>query len=143
MLPWQETAAGGHLSGGSIVPLLYRHGVPCLAVIGLAAMLIGLETMRPKELSMIEQLPLSDEQRGFIFESVMQIVDAPVARAPAPEAADPLSDSVAMQDLPAGVIQDIPLVQDHKFVKFEDRIVVIEPTSRAVVAMIPRYRLLP
>lgn len=92
---------------------------------------------------MIEQLPLSDEQRGFIYESVMRIVDAPVAHAPAPEAADPLSDSVAMQDLPAGLIHDIPLVQDHKFVKFEDRIVVIEPTTRAVVAMIPRYRLLP
>lgn len=136
------------------MPLSYRHSVPCLAVIGLAATLIGLETslfemaeadggMRPKELVMIEQLPLSDEQRGFIYESVMRIVDAPVAHAPAPEAADPLSDSVAMQDLPAGLIHDIPLVQDHKFVKFEDRIVVIEPTTRAVVAMIPRYRLLP
>ena len=72
------------------MPLSYRHGVPFLAVLGLAATLIGLETMRPKELSVIEQLPLSDEQRGFIFESVMRIVDAPVAQAPAPEAADPL-----------------------------------------------------
>ena len=48
-----------------------------------------------------------------------------------------------MQDLPAAVTRDIPLVQGHKFVKFDDRIVVIEPASRLVVAMIPRYKLLP
>jgi hypothetical protein len=35
------------------------------------------------------------------------------------------------------------LVQGHKFVKFDDRIVVVDPASRLVVAMIPRYRLLP
>jgi hypothetical protein len=34
-------------------------------------------------------------------------------------------------------------VRGHKFVKFDDRIVVVEPASRAVVALIPRYRLLP
>jgi hypothetical protein len=28
-------------------------------------------------------------------------------------------------------------------VKFDDRIVVVDPASRLVVAMIPRYRLLP
>jgi hypothetical protein len=39
--------------------------------------------------------------------------------------------------------QEIPLVQDHKFVKFDDRIVVVDPKSRVVVAMIPRYKLLP
>ena len=131
------------------MPLSYRHSVPCLAVIGLAATLIGLEAslfeMAEADAGEVERGVgmSSDEQRGFIYESVMRIVDAPVAHAPAPEAADPLSDSVAMQDLPAGLIHDIPLVQDHKFVKFEDRIVVIEPTTRAVVAMIPRYRLLP
>jgi hypothetical protein len=48
-----------------------------------------------------------------------------------------------MQDLPAGVIRDIPLVRGHKFVKFDDRIVVVNPASRLVVAMIPRYKLLP
>jgi hypothetical protein len=48
-----------------------------------------------------------------------------------------------MQDLPAGVTRDVPLVQGHKFVKFDDRIVVVDPGSRLVVAMIPRYKLLP
>ena len=45
--------------------------------------------------------------------------------------------------LPAAVARDVPPVQGHKFVKFDDRIVVVDPASRLVVAMIPRYRLLP
>jgi len=89
------------------------------------------------------ELALSDEQRGRIYDSVMGIADAPVAQAPAPTVADALPAGVPMQDLPAAVSRDIPLVQGHKFVKFDDRIVVIEPASRLVVAMIPRYKLLP
>ena len=45
-----------------------------------------------------------------------------------------------MQDLPLTLMENIPLVQGHKFVKFDDRIVVVEPASRTVVALIPRYR---
>jgi hypothetical protein len=71
------------------------------------------------------QLALSDEQRGRIYESVMRIPDAPV------------------EDLPAGLAREIPLMHGHKFVKFDDRIVVVNPASRLVVAMIPRYKLLP
>ena len=89
------------------------------------------------------QLALSDEQRGRIYESVMRIPDAPVAQAPAPALADALPGEVPMQDLPASVTREIPLVQGHKFVKFDDRIVVVNPASRLVVAMIPRYKLLP
>ena len=89
------------------------------------------------------ELALSDEQRGRIFDSVMRIPDAPVAQAPAPALADALPSEVPMQDLPASVTREIPLVQGHKFVKFDDRIVVVNPASRLVVAMIPRYKLLP
>ena len=89
------------------------------------------------------ELALSDEQRGRIFDSVMRIPDAPVAEAPAPALADALPSEVPMQDLPASVTREIPLVQGHKFVKFDDRIVVVDPASRVVVAMIPRYKLLP
>jgi len=88
-------------------------------------------------------LALSDEQRGRIYEGVMRVSDAPVARAPAPAVADALPSGVPLQDLPAGVTREIPLVDGHKFVKFDDRIVVVEPKSRMVVAMIPRYKLLP
>ena len=89
------------------------------------------------------ELALSDEQRGRIYDSVMRIPDAPVAQAPAPALADALSSEVPMQDLPATVTREIPLVRGHKFVKFDDRIVVVNPASRLVVAMIPRYKLLP
>jgi len=89
------------------------------------------------------ELALSDEQRGRIYEGVMRIPDAPVAQAPAPALADALPSEVPMQDLPASVTREIPLVQGHKFVKFDDRIVVVNPASRLVVAMIPRYKLLP
>jgi hypothetical protein len=89
------------------------------------------------------ELAISDEQRGRIYDSVMRISDAPIAGEPAPEVADSLPEAVPMQDLPAGVTRDVPLVQGHKFVKFADRILLVSSSNRLVVAMIPRYRLLP
>ena len=89
------------------------------------------------------ELALSDEQRGHVYEGVMRILEASVAYEPAPAVADALPSAVPLQDLPAGFALEIPLVQGHKFVKFDDRIVVVDPKSRVVVAMIPRYKLLP
>jgi hypothetical protein len=54
-----------------------------------------------------------------------------------------LPEDTPAQDLPTGVTRDIPLVQGHKFVKFDDRILIINPSNRLVVAMIPRYKLVP
>jgi hypothetical protein len=87
------------------------------------------------------ELAISDEQRGHIFEIVMRISDVPVANGPTPEITDALPEQVPMQDLPAEVSQDVPLVQG--FVKFDDRILIVHPSSRLVVAMIPRYKLVP
>jgi hypothetical protein len=87
------------------------------------------------------ELAMSDEQREHIFEIVMGISDAPVADGPTLEITDALPEQVPMQDLPADVSQDIPPVQGHKFVKFDDRILIVDPLSRLVVAMIPRYKL--
>ncbi|HEY7666302.1 MAG TPA: DUF1236 domain-containing protein [Xanthobacteraceae bacterium] len=89
------------------------------------------------------ELALSDEQRGRIYEGVMRLADAPVADAPPPAVAEALPQGVPLQDLPPGVTRAIPRVRGHKFVKFDDRIVVVDPRSRMVVAMIPRYKLLP
>jgi hypothetical protein len=88
------------------------------------------------------ELAISDEQREHIFDVVMGISDVPVATGPTPELTDALPEQVPMQDLPTDVSQDIPLVQGHKFVKFDDRILIVQPSSRLVVAMIPRYKLL-
>jgi hypothetical protein len=88
-----------------------------------------------------EILPLSDEQRGWIFLGVINLPDVPDADMAAPAAASVLADSVALQDLPAMVTRKIPLVGNYKFVKLEDRILLVNPDSREVVAEIPRYKL--
>jgi hypothetical protein len=86
---------------------------------------------------------LSDEDRFHIYEGVMRIPDAPVVDASPPELAEALADEVPMQDLPLSVIRKLPQVEGLKFAKFDDRIVVVNPASRLVVAMIPRYKLMP
>jgi hypothetical protein len=58
-----------------------------------------------------------------------------------PGGASGLSDAVVLQDLPAMVTRKIPLVGNYKFVKLEDRILLVNPDSREVVAEIPRYKL--
>ena len=85
----------------------------------------------------------SDEERGRIFDGIMRISDAPITEMVAPEVADSLPAEVPTQDLPDDIIREIPLIRGHKFVKFDDRILVVSSTSRLVVAMIPRYKLLP
>jgi hypothetical protein len=72
----------------------------------------------------------------------MRFPDAVRRTARIPELADRLPSEEAVQDLPASVTAEIPRLHAHKFVKLDDRILVIEPATRVVVAMIPRYKLL-
>jgi hypothetical protein len=92
-------------------------------------------------------IELSDEQRGFLFLGVMNLADVPDVEWPESTSLiglpTVLPDSVELQDLPAMVTRKIPLVRHHKFVKLDDRILVVRPADRVVVAEIPRYRLLP
>lgn len=92
-------------------------------------------------------IELSDEQRGFLFLGVMNLADVPDAHLPMPEplieSPAVLPESVELQDLPIMVTHKIPLVRHHKVVKLDDRILVVRPANRVVVAEIPRYRLLP
>lgn len=85
-------------------------------------------------------LHLTDEQRGHIFDGIMKLSDTPVADVAEPDLATSLPRSVALQELPASVTGEIPLVQGYKFVKLEDRILLVSPLDRSVVAMMPRYR---
>jgi hypothetical protein len=89
-----------------------------------------------------ERLPLSDEQLWRIYDGVMRIHDAPTADLSPPEVAQALPQNVPLQDLPTAVTREVPQLRDHKFVKLDDRILVINPANRIVVAMIPRYKLL-
>jgi Protein of unknown function (DUF1236) len=125
--------------------------VACVALAGAGSSRSSRDGVQDADLSLVDdsvaersksELAIDDEQRGHIFDVVMRISDAPVADGPTPEIADALPEQVPMQDLPAGITQDVPLVQGHKFVKFDDRILIVNPSSRVVVAMIPRYKLL-
>jgi hypothetical protein len=87
-------------------------------------------------------LALTDEQRGHIFDDIMKLPDAPVADVAPPAAANALPSSVTLQELPASVTREVPIVQGYKFVKLDDRILLVSPVDRAVVAEMPRYRTL-
>jgi hypothetical protein len=56
------------------------------------------------------------------------------------EVASSLLEEVPTQEPPIDLIRETPLVRGHKFVKFDDRILIISATSRVIVAMIPRYK---
>ena len=88
-----------------------------------------------------EILPLSDEQRGWIFMGVINLPEVPEAAVSPQEAAAAVPGSVELQELPAIVTRRIPLVGGYKFVKLEDRILLVDPANREVVAQIPRYKL--
>ena len=87
-------------------------------------------------------LPLTDEQRGHIFDGIMKLRDAPVADVPAPQAETAVPGSVALQELPASVTREVPVVQGYKYLKLDDRILLVSPVDRSVVAEMPRYRTL-
>jgi hypothetical protein len=74
---------------------------------------------------------------------MMRFPDAVRGDARVPELADAPPSDERLQDSPASVTGEIPLLRAHKFVKLDDRILLIDPASRVVVAVIPRYKLLP
>jgi hypothetical protein len=87
------------------------------------------------------ELQLSDEERAQVFDGVMRTAGVPTAEVAAPEGAAPLPGWVALQELPAGVARELPRVEGYKFVKLDDRILLVNPASRQVVAEMPRYKL--
>jgi hypothetical protein len=90
-----------------------------------------------------EWIELSDEQRGWIFLGVMNLPDVPETDSAALEPTDALPNQIELHDMPAMVTRKIPMMRDHKFVKLDDRILLVRAGDRTVVSEIPRYRLLP
>jgi hypothetical protein len=86
-------------------------------------------------------LSLTDEERhrvhgvltGFPEASSTQTLDL----------ADKVPSGTPLQDLPVNVTADIPRLRGYKFLKLDDRILLVEPSGRVVAAMMPRYKLLP
>jgi hypothetical protein len=89
-----------------------------------------------------EILTLSDEQREHVYRGLLEFPDAPGRGARKPELADTIASDEPIQKLPEGLTREMPVLDGHRFLKLEDRIVLVDPTSRIVVAMIPRYRVL-
>jgi len=88
------------------------------------------------------RLQLSEEQRGRVFAGIMRLPDAPVADVAVPQPIYALPRSVELQELPASVTKDVPVVRGYKFVKLEDRVLLVSPLDRSVAAEMPRYRLI-
>jgi hypothetical protein len=87
------------------------------------------------------RLRLDDEQRGFIFLGVINVPDIADADIPPPRLAERLPDTIMLHDIPAMVVRRIPQVRGYKFVKLDDRILIVAE-SREVAAAIPRFKLL-
>ena len=88
-----------------------------------------------------DALHLSDEQRGQVFVGVINLPDVPDADITPRLTTGWVPPSVALHDLPAMVTNGIPRMQGYKFAKLWDRILVVDPGTRNVVADIPRYHL--
>jgi hypothetical protein len=86
-------------------------------------------------------LLLTEEERHRVYRGLTSFPDA--SSKDALDVSDKVPRAAPLQDLPANVTADIPLLRGHKFMKLEDRILLVEPARRVVVAMIPRYKLLP
>src|SRR5688572_3744897 len=92
-------------------------------------------------LASVPRLDLSEEQRGFIFLGVINLPDVPELAIKAPEPGVPLPQAVELQEIPAMVVRRIPEMSDYKFVKLDDRILLVSAQTRQVDSMIPRYKL--
>ena len=90
---------------------------------------------------MTQELPLTDEERARIHARIIGMRGAPTADVPPPELLNALPASVPLHDLPSDMGREIPLVQGYKFVKLDDRILLVSPATRVVVSEIPRYKL--
>jgi len=88
-----------------------------------------------------EPLRLSAEQCERIYRGLTDFPDAQQTDARKPELADTIPRDRLLEDFPDNLTQDMPVLHARKFLKLEDRILLIDPASRTVVAMIPRYRL--
>jgi hypothetical protein len=89
-----------------------------------------------------EILPLSHHERERIYRGLLDFPDAPRSDARKPELAETVAIDEPLQKLPDYLTREMPVLDGHRFLKLEDRIVLIDPATRLVVAIMPRYRLL-
>jgi len=86
---------------------------------------------------MARPLPLTDEQKREIIESVMKDNSVPVAHADA-KPADFLPSAVEINQLPDGLEDRIAAVRGYKYVKLKDKVLLVSPPNRIVVGDIQK-----
>ena len=103
---------------------------------------IETETTGSISLASAPRLALSDEERGLVFLGVINLPNIPELAMQAPEPGVPLPQTIELHEIPAMVLRRIPQMNGYKFVKLEDRILLVNPATRQVETMMPRYKLI-
>ncbi|MFL5090098.1 MAG: hypothetical protein ACJ8D7_06955 [Xanthobacteraceae bacterium] len=86
---------------------------------------------------MARPLPLSPEQKQHIYDSVMNSAQIPSVQIDATPATI-LPGAVELGALPSGVEEQIPAVRGYKYVKLQDKVLIVAPANRVVVGQITR-----
>jgi len=86
---------------------------------------------------MARPLPLTDDQKRQIYDSVMNNTDVPVTQTVA-KPATILPGSVELSALPSDLEDQIPAVRGYKYVKLQDKVLLVSPANRVVVGEIER-----
>jgi hypothetical protein len=86
---------------------------------------------------MARPLPLSDEQRQRVYDTIMSNTSAPVTPTDASPATI-LPSSVDLRELPSGMADEIPAVRGYKYVKLQNKVLLVAPANRVVVGEISR-----
>jgi hypothetical protein len=85
---------------------------------------------------MAKPLPLSDEQKRRIYDTVSG-ANKPIANVDA-HPANFLPPSIELFELPSELANAIPAVRDLKYVRLDDRVLLVQPPNKVVVGEIPR-----
>ena len=81
---------------------------------------------------MARPLPLTDEQRQKIYARVMESGQKAETNVKA-EPSTILPSTVVLHELPQGVVDEAPVLRGFKFVRLEDRVIIVSPPTRGVV----------
>jgi hypothetical protein len=83
------------------------------------------------------QFPLSSEQRRMIVDSVGKMPDAQAASLKV-TVSNELPANVEMLDFPGEVTRQLPEAAKYKYVRLQDRVLIVDPVNRTVVGDIAK-----
>jgi hypothetical protein len=85
---------------------------------------------------MARPLALTDAQRRAIYERVMSGGPQQATEQFTAEPASVIPSTVALHELPPGIADEVPVLRGYKYVKVDDRVVIVDPPNRVVVGAI-------